>query len=160
MLRNYHGVSLKITALDVLHNFYIPHMDVKMDAVPGMPTSFKFTPLVTTADKRVELSSNTDWQVVKEGEDQPRWRNFNYEIACAELCGSGHSSMKYTLIIDTQEDYENWVSALPSKWSQVVNDLKLENGFSEFAPKPVVIPAAKTDTVTVATGDTILITKK
>ena len=152
-------VSLKITALDVLHNFYIPHMDVKMDAVPGMPTSFKFTPLVTTADKRIELSSNTDWQVTKEGEEQPRWKNFNYEIACAELCGSGHSSMKYTLIIDTPEDYENWVAALPSKWSQVVNDLKLENGFSEFAPKPVVIPAVKTDTVTIPTGDTLLITK-
>jgi len=153
-------VSLKITALDVLHNFDIPHMDVKMDAVPGMPTSFKFTPLVTTADKRVELSDNPVWQNIKEGDELPRWKTFNYEVACAELCGSGHSSMKYILIIDTQEDYDNWVAALPSKWSQVVNDLKLENGFSEFAPKPIVVPAVKTDTVTVATGDSILISQQ
>ena len=31
-------VRVRITARDVLHNFYLPHFRVKMDAVPGMPT--------------------------------------------------------------------------------------------------------------------------
>jgi heme/copper-type cytochrome/quinol oxidase subunit 2 len=148
---------VKITALDVLHNFYIPHMDVKMDAVPGMPTSFKFKPLITSADKRVEMSENPLWQEPKEGETEPRWKNFNYEIACAELCGSGHSAMKYTLIVDTQEDYDTWMATQPSKWSQVASTLKLENGFSQYAPKPVA--PATTETPAAAT-DTTMITKK
>lgn len=148
---------VKIMALDVLHNFYIPHMDVKMDAVPGMPTSFKFKPLVTTADKRVEMSENALWQEPKEGETEPRWKNFNYEIACAELCGTGHSAMKYTLVVETQEDYDKWIAAQPSKWSQVASSLKLENGFSQYAPKPVAPAATEAPAAAV---DTTLITKK
>lgn len=135
-------VYVKITALDVLHNFYIPHMDVKMDAVPGMPTSFTFRPLITTADKRVEMSKNPLWDLTEEGDDMPRWKKFNYEIACAELCGSGHSSMKYTLVVDTPEDYEKWIAEQPSKWSQVYSTLYLENGVSKYAPKMEEAPAA------------------
>lgn len=37
-------VRVRITARDVLHNFYLPHFRVKMDAVPGLPTYFVFTP--------------------------------------------------------------------------------------------------------------------
>ncbi len=127
-------VFVKITALDVLHNFYVPHMDVKMDAVPGMPTSFKFKPLVTTADKKIEMSHNPEWQKIKEGDTEPRWKNFNYEIACAELCGVGHSSMKYTLVVEERPEYDVWIASQPSKWSQVRASLKLENGFSKYAP--------------------------
>ena len=31
-------VRVRITAKDVLHNFYLPHFRVKMDAIPGLPT--------------------------------------------------------------------------------------------------------------------------
>lgn len=146
-------IFVKITALDVLHNFYVPYMDVKMDAVPGMPTSFKFKPLITTADKRVEMSKNPAWQVIEEGDTEPRWKKFQYEVACAELCGVGHSSMKYTLVVEKQNEFDAWIAAQPSKFSQVRNDLKLENGFTSSAPKmiePVIVAdtiAAKTDTV-------------
>ncbi|MBK8345932.1 MAG: hypothetical protein IPL12_23185 [Bacteroidetes bacterium] len=126
-------------------------MDVKMDAVPGMPTSFKFTPLVTTADKRQELSENEAWQEIKEGDDVPRWTKFNYEIACAELCGTGHSAMKYNLVVDSPEDYEKWIAAQPSKWSQVYSTLLLENGVSKYAPK---IAAPVADTAIVANAST------
>lgn len=147
---------VKITALDVLHNFYIPHMDVKMDAVPGMPTSFKFTPLITSADKRKEMAKNPAWQVIEEGDDKPRYEKFEYEIACAELCGTGHSAMKYKLVVDTQEDYDKWFESQPSKWSQVAASLKLENGFSKFAPalpapaEEAPAAAAPADTTTIA----------
>jgi len=150
-------VFVKIVALDVLHNFYIPHMDVKMDAVPGMPTSFKFTPFITTADKRKEMANNPAWQVIEEGDDKPRYEKFNYEIACAELCGTGHSAMKYTLVVDSPEEYEAWIAAQPSKWSQVAASLKLENGFTKFAPVPAAAPAA--DAAPAAPADTILISK-
>ncbi len=149
-------IFVKITALDVLHNFYVPYMDVKMDAVPGMPTSFKFKPLITTADKRVEMSKNPAWQVIEEGDTEPRWKKFQYEVACAELCGVGHSSMKYTLVVEEQNEFDAWISSQPSKWSQVRNDLKLENGFSSAAPK-IVEPAAAADTTAVK-ADTAMIT--
>ncbi len=154
-------IYLKITALDVLHNFYIVHMDVKMDAVPGMPTSFKFTPKITTADKKIEMSHNKEWQNTEEGDDMPRWKKFEYEIACAELCGVGHSSMKYILVVETQEDYDKWVNELPSKWSQVYADLKLENGLTQYAPviKVPTPEATPKDSVTLK-PDSLIITKQ
>lgn len=85
-------VVLRIRAKDVLHSVFIPHLRVKMDAVPGMPTQFRFTPTKTTAEMR---------QVVGNPE-------FNYEIACTEICGRGHFGMKHTLVIDTPEEYEAW----------------------------------------------------
>ena len=33
-------VRVRIIAKDVLHNFYLPHFYVKMDAIPGLPTYF------------------------------------------------------------------------------------------------------------------------
>ncbi|WP_341227720.1 cytochrome c oxidase subunit II [uncultured Arcticibacterium sp.] len=85
-------VLLKIRARDVLHSVFIPHMRVKMDAVPGMPTKFWFEADKSTEDMRKELN-NPD---------------FNYEIACTEICGRGHFSMRLLLIVDELEDYEIW----------------------------------------------------
>src|SRR5688572_7413887 len=48
-------ILLKIRAKDVLHSVFLPHFRVKMDAVPGMPTQFKFTVTKTTQQMREEL---------------------------------------------------------------------------------------------------------
>lgn len=101
---------VRITSKDVLHNFYIPYLSVKMDAVPGIPTRFKFVPKVTTEDMRERIADNKEWQVVDEGADEPRWKSFVYEIACAELCGKGHNSMRYVLDIDTEQDFNTWLT--------------------------------------------------
>jgi hypothetical protein len=103
-------VMARITALDVLHDFYIPYMSVKMDAVPGMPTRFKFTPTITTEEMREYLKDNPEWQVIDEGADEPRWKNFVYEVACAEICGKGHNSMRYVLDVDPEEEYNAWLT--------------------------------------------------
>lgn len=87
-------VEVKIEALDVLHSFFLPHFRVKMDAVPGTTTRFWFTPTITTEEMRERL-------------DDP---DFNYELACAELCGRGHSSMRKVVKIVGQEEYQQWVS--------------------------------------------------
>jgi len=50
-------VRVRITAKDVLHNFDVPHFRVKMDAIPGIPTYFKFTPRTTTEEYRQRLGS-------------------------------------------------------------------------------------------------------
>ena len=102
-------VVARITALDVLHDFYIPYLSVKMDAVPGIPTRFKFKPITTTEEMQVILAKNPEWQVIDQGATEPRWKNFVYEVACAELCGKGHNSMRYVLDVDTEEEYAAWL---------------------------------------------------
>src|SRR5690349_4730017 len=85
-------VLIKIRAKDVLHSMYIPHFRVKMDAVPGMPTQFKFVANKTTQEMRDELNN----------------QNFNYELACAEVCGQAHFSMKMIVVVEEPEAYEKW----------------------------------------------------
>mgnify|MGYP005844727829 FL=1 len=105
-------VRVRITARDVLHNFYLPHFRVKMDAVPGMPTYFVFTPTKTTEEYREELSNYPQYQVPADPNepDGPKmWEAFNYELACAELCGNGHFSMRRIVEIVSQEEYEDWL---------------------------------------------------
>jgi cytochrome c oxidase subunit 2 len=85
-------VLFKIRARDVLHSVFAPHMRLKMDAVPGMPTRFWFVPNKTTAEMRVELNDP----------------EFVYEIACAEVCGRGHFSMRKVIEVVEPDEYQKW----------------------------------------------------
>jgi cytochrome c oxidase subunit II len=87
-------VLFRIRARDVLHSVFAPHMRLKMDAVPGMPTRFWFIPTKTTAEMRAEL-----------GDEE-----FEYEIACTEVCGSGHFSMRRVITVVEPEEYRKWFS--------------------------------------------------
>ncbi len=106
-------VRVRITARDVLHNFYLPHFRVKMDAVPGMPTYFVFTPSITTDEYRLKLREYPEYQKPVDPADPESpmlWENFNFELACAELCGTGHWSMRRVVRIVTEEEYQDWLS--------------------------------------------------
>ncbi|HEX8549616.1 MAG TPA: cytochrome c oxidase subunit II [Cytophagaceae bacterium] len=85
-------VLLRIRARDVLHSVFMPHFRLKMDAVPGMPTKFWFVPNKTTQEMRDELGNP----------------NFNYELACTEICGRGHFAMRFIVVVDEPEEYEAW----------------------------------------------------
>lgn len=108
-------VLLKIRARDVLHSVYMVHFRLKMDAVPGMPTQFWFVPTKSTEDMRAE-TGNPD---------------FNYELACAEICGNGHFSMRMIVVVDEPAAYEEWkksqktwLALNPEYLSQVPEELK------------------------------------
>lgn len=104
-------VRVRIVAKDVLHNFYLPHFRVKMDAVPGLPTMFVFTPNKTTTEYRNELRKYPEYNEPFDLADPTgpkRWEKFDYELACAELCGKGHYSMRRVLKIVSQEEYDAW----------------------------------------------------
>ncbi len=106
-------VRVRITSRDVLHNFYLPHFRLKMDAVPGMPTYFVFTPSKTTEEYRRELSKYKEYQAPSDPADpnsDPLWKVFNYELACAELCGSGHYSMRRIVRIVSEDEYKTWLA--------------------------------------------------
>lgn len=102
-------ILLKIRAKDVLHSVFLPHFRVKMDAVPGMQTHFKFIAKKSTSDMRAETGNP----------------NFNYEMACTEICGKGHFSMRFPVFVhDTQEDYEKWKASQESWLKQNPDYLK------------------------------------
>jgi cytochrome c oxidase subunit 2 len=88
-------VLLKIRARDVLHSVFLPHLRVKMDAVPGMPTKFWFTATKTTEEMRNE-TGNPD---------------FNFQLNCTEVCGQGHFSMKMPVVVEEVEDYKAWMAS-------------------------------------------------
>lgn len=85
-------IALRLWSKDVIHSFYIPFFHTKMDAVPGMMTSTHFTAMATTDEMRAQL----------------RDPGFNYEVACAELCGRMHFAMKLILVVDEPADFERW----------------------------------------------------
>ncbi len=111
-------VQVKIRAKDVLHSFFLPHFRVKMDAVPGMPTSFWFTPTKTTAEMREELSKIPEWREIDPETGNPRYMDFNYELACTEVCGEGHYSMRKIMIVETEDEYNDWIAS-QTPWSEL-----------------------------------------
>ena len=118
-------VRVRITAKDVLHNFYLPHFRVKMDAIPGLPTYFIFTPTTTTEEYRERLSAYPEWQQPADPEDPTgpqRWEAFEYELACAELCGNGHYSMRRLVKIVSEAEYQEWLASQTSYYIQNVRN--------------------------------------
>jgi cytochrome c oxidase subunit 2 len=87
-------VKLIIGSRDVIHDVGLSHFRLKMDAVPGIPTTMWFTPKFTTAE-------------MKEKTGNP---NFAYEISCDQICGNGHYSMKGIVEVVTQEEYDMWMA--------------------------------------------------
>lgn len=123
-------VRVRITAKDVLHNFYLPHFQVKMDAIPGLPTYFVFTPKMTTEEYRMELKKYPEYNVPADPNDltgAKKWEVFNYELACAELCGKGHFSMRKIVKIVSDEEYKKWLGAQKSAFETDVQG-KIEPG--------------------------------
>jgi cytochrome c oxidase subunit II len=106
-------IRVRITAKDVLHNFYLPHFTVKMDAIPGLPTYFIFTPTKTTEEYRLQLKAYPEYNIPAdpaEPNGPKKWEVFNYELACAELCGKGHYSMRRIVKVVNQDEYYKWAS--------------------------------------------------
>ena len=76
------NVRLQITATDVIHSFALPALGVKMDAVPGR-------------------LNETWFNAEKEG---------LYFGQCSELCGTLHAYMPITLMVVSEDAYQDWVT--------------------------------------------------
>ena len=75
-------IKFELRSIDVLHNFYVPQFRGKMDMVPGMITFYWLTPI----------------------------RTGDFEVLCAEYCGTGHYAMRGRVIVDEENDYNNWLA--------------------------------------------------
>lgn len=103
-------VHFNLSALDVLHSFYLPHFRMKMDCVPGVPTGIGFTPTKTDDETRELLKSNKHWAGIDPETNEPRYKNFSYEIACAELCGKSHYGMMMKAHVVSQAEFDKWMA--------------------------------------------------
>ncbi|MGN6647979.1 MAG: cytochrome c oxidase subunit II [Cytophaga sp.] len=144
------NVSLHIRSRDVIHSVFLPHFRVKMDAVPGMPTKFWFKPTISTAEMR-EKTGNP---------------NFNYELACTEVCGRGHYAMRFIVVVDEPAEYEKW-KASQKTWSSLNAEyvstkapkVLSEKYLKEFLTKPEVVqPATPSDSTVVSADSTVVAT--
>lgn len=74
-------IELVMTSQDVIHSFFVPAFRVKKDLVPGRYTK-------------------TWFEATKLGE---------FDLFCAEYCGTGHSDMLSTVIVHTEDDFKTWL---------------------------------------------------
>jgi cytochrome c oxidase subunit 2 len=87
-------VLIHLSSKDVIHSFGQYEMRVKQDAVPGLEIPMWFIPTVTTAEMRAK-SGKAD---------------FEYEIACSQLCGLGHFRMRGYLVVQSEAEYNAWMA--------------------------------------------------
>ena len=118
-------VQLVINAQDVIHDVGLVHFRLKMDAVPGIPTTLWFTPKYTTEQMK-KITGNKD---------------FVYEISCDQICGSGHYSMRGVIIVETQVEHDAWMA---SKKPQYVT---VQEGAAPAAPAADSTAAAASATM-------------
>ncbi len=77
------SIHIQLTSADVIHDFWVPELGRKMDAVPGHPNT-----MLIQAD-----------------------RPGVYLGACAEYCGAGHAWMRIRVVAQTEADYQNWLAS-------------------------------------------------
>lgn len=74
---------VELRSADVIHDFWVPQLARKLDAVPGQTGRL--------------------WI----GADRPG----TYLGACAEFCGAQHAWMRFTVVAQTPQDYAAWLAA-------------------------------------------------
>jgi len=85
----------KYRARDVIHSAYMPEFRAQMNCVPGMPTSFAFTPIKTTAEARAAKNNP----------------EFDYFLYCNKICGAAHYNMKIKItVVGSEEEYKTWLA--------------------------------------------------
>jgi len=86
-------IIVKLRSKVVIHSFGVPEFRVKQDAVPGLTIPIWFIPDVTTAEMRTRTGNP----------------EFQYEIACAQLCGLGHYRMRGFVTVLAADEFKKWM---------------------------------------------------
>jgi cytochrome c oxidase subunit 2 len=84
------SVKFDVRSKDVIHDFWVPDFRMKIDAVPGITTSYRVTPKSPGAIG-------------------------DHAIVCAELCGLGHAFMRQTAHVLSQADFDKWLQKMTAK---------------------------------------------
>lgn len=81
-------VHLLLHARDVIHSFYVPEFRLYQDCVPGRTIGWVW------------------FQATRTGE---------FQIACNQLCGTGHYNMKAPIRVVTEEEFQKWLKPRQEK---------------------------------------------
>ena len=115
-------VLFKMRAQDVLHSAYMPHFRAQMNCVPGMITQFAYTPNITTKDMRLEedviakvkhineIRTSKNIELIAKGEEALEMYDFEFLLLCNKICGSNHFNMQMNIIVETEEEFNTWIS--------------------------------------------------
>lgn len=76
-------VEFLLISNDVIHSFYVKDFLYKLDLIPGRVNSFAVTPRVTG----------------------------DFSAQCAELCGTNHALMRFTVRVVERDEFDAWVAA-------------------------------------------------
>jgi len=84
-------LDLHLTALDVLHSFWVPEWRIKRDLVPAGPGGNDVDNTVAVTPDRVGT----------------------YNVVCTELCGFGHATMRALVKVVPPDQFESWLARQP-----------------------------------------------
>jgi cytochrome c oxidase subunit 2 len=129
-------VLFKMRSQDVLHSMYMPHFRAQINCVPGMITQFGFTPSVTTADMRLnpdiqeKVENINILRRAKSDELEALGKDvlyeFDYLLLCNKICGASHYNMQMKVIVETQEEYDAWISEQKLFKDSLIGDKSVE----------------------------------
>lgn len=103
-----------VTSKDVIHSFSVHAMRITQDATPGLEAHVWFTP-----------------------ERAGEW-----DIVCAQLCGSNHANMRATLTVQSQADFAEWFKEKTPKAAAPAQPETGSGGQAAARPALVSPPAA------------------
>jgi cytochrome c oxidase subunit 2 len=81
-------VHLLLHARDVIHSFYVPEFRLYQDCVPGRTIGWVWFQATRTGD---------------------------FQLACNQLCGTGHYNMKAPIRVVTEEEFQKWLVSRQQK---------------------------------------------
>ncbi len=84
-------LDIHLTALDVLHSFWVPEWRIKRDLVPAGPGGNDVDNTVVVTPDKVGT----------------------YNVVCTELCGFGHATMRALVRVVPPDQYESWLKRQP-----------------------------------------------
>ena len=115
-------VIFKMRSQDVLHSAYMPFFRAQMNCVPGMITEFAFTPNKTTTEMRSapevvakvkkinKIRAENSKKLVAKGEEALDPYVFDYLLLCNKICGASHYNMQMKIVVETPEEFEEWMT--------------------------------------------------
>ncbi|AZQ42911.1 cytochrome c oxidase subunit II [Nonlabens ponticola] len=124
-------VLFKFRSQDVLHSAYMPHFRAQMNVVPGMVTQFKFTPTVTSEDykntefmtekvKKInKIRTEKSKEALANGDVPLDPYDFEYYLLCNKICGATHYNMQAVMIVETEEEFNEW-SATQTRFEETL----------------------------------------
>ncbi len=92
--------KILIRSRDVIHSAYIPHMRSQMNAVPGLTTQMKMTPIISTDSMRTHVMKD---------------EAFDFILLCNKICGASHYNMQMPLTVVTAGEYDAWYTEAMKK---------------------------------------------